>query len=108
MGCGPQEEQLSFSHKFESTWALASSESQPSAAGMASAQQLQTSSTRPSRLLFLLPSLRPHSQPHQTLQMPRIQALGMGTRESSDHICLGQPHRPGHWWSPRTQDPRIA
>lgn len=33
MGCGPQEEQLSSPHKRKPTWALASSESQPSAAG---------------------------------------------------------------------------
>lgn len=44
-----------------------------------------------------LPTICREGSTHQTLQMPRGQALGVGTLETiSDHICLGQPHRPGY------------
>lgn len=77
MGCGPREEQMS-SHKREPTWALASSDSQPSAAG---------------KLRLAAPT-----QPHQTLQMPEAQVLGMRTLETiSDHIAWASYTDPRHW-----------
>lgn len=85
MGCSPQEKQISISHKPEPPWALASLEYQPSAAGKALDQQLQT---------------HPQDTPPGTCSCHHLSVLMASHPRLSKCFCLH--HRLWAWalWKP--------